>query len=153
MYLIEDLAYRTSGRFEDFFDTPAQNSAAPQALGFDGFFKGAYSYHFHNFWYGFRLDVKRSLLKLLCRWKPFDPNRNWPDLGPRFIKGEQMARAQLMAASASGNATSISDDDFDQEESVLDDKRDLDWAAVLKRTFESFVRGERPNMYGEWIQW
>lgn len=97
--------------------------------------------------------MKRSLLKLLCRWKPFDPNRNWPDLGPRFIKGEQMARAQLMAASASGNATSISDDDFDQEGSVLDDKRDLDWAAVLKRTFESFVRGERPNMYGEWIQW
>ncbi|KAG6866689.1 hypothetical protein C0993_007474, partial [Termitomyces sp. T159_Od127] len=36
--------------FADFFDTPAQNSAAPQALGFDGFFKGAYSYHFHNFW-------------------------------------------------------------------------------------------------------
>lgn len=26
-------------------------SSAPQALGFDGFFKGAYSYHFHNFWY------------------------------------------------------------------------------------------------------
>lgn len=64
-----------------------------------------------------------------------------------------MARAQLMAASATGNATSISDDDFDQESSVLDDKRDLDWAAVHKRTFESFVRGERPNMYGEWIQW
>lgn len=33
------------------------------------------------------------------------------------------------------------------------DKRDLDWSAVLKRTFESYIRGERPNMYGEWIQW
>jgi DDB1- and CUL4-associated factor 13 len=37
-------------RFGDFFDTPLQNSAAPQALGFEGFFRGAYSYHFHNFW-------------------------------------------------------------------------------------------------------
>ena len=37
-------------RFGDFFNTPAQNSAAPQALGFDGFFKGSFSYHFHNFW-------------------------------------------------------------------------------------------------------
>ncbi|KAJ7846311.1 hypothetical protein B0H14DRAFT_933653 [Mycena olivaceomarginata] len=36
--------------FGDFFDTPEINSAAPQALGFDGFFKGSYSYHFHNFW-------------------------------------------------------------------------------------------------------
>jgi len=33
------------------------------------------------------------------------------------------------------------------------DKRDLDWSTVLKRTFESYIRGERPNMYGEWIQW
>lgn len=36
--------------FADFFETPVANSAAPQAFGFDGFFKGAYSYHFHNFW-------------------------------------------------------------------------------------------------------
>ncbi|KAJ7809416.1 hypothetical protein B0H14DRAFT_1501029 [Mycena olivaceomarginata] len=36
--------------FGDCFDTPEINSAAPQALGFDGFFKGSYSYHFHNFW-------------------------------------------------------------------------------------------------------
>lgn len=33
------------------------------------------------------------------------------------------------------------------------DKRDLDWATVMKRTFEAYMRGERPNMYGEWIQW
>jgi len=37
--------------FEQFFDTPSTDSAAPQALGFEGFFRGAYSYHFHNFWY------------------------------------------------------------------------------------------------------
>ncbi|KAH8120448.1 hypothetical protein DFH11DRAFT_1685740 [Phellopilus nigrolimitatus] len=116
--------------FEDFFDTPAQQSAAPQSLGFDGFFRGAYSYHFHNFW-----------------WKPFDPTRDWPDLGPRFIRGEALAREQLKAASASDT------DSEPEEEKVSDDKRDLDWATVLKRTFESYIRGERPNMYGEWIQW
>ena len=33
------------------------------------------------------------------------------------------------------------------------DKRDLDWSTVLKRTFEAYIRGERPNMYGEWIEW
>ena len=33
------------------------------------------------------------------------------------------------------------------------DLRDLDWSAALKRTFESYIRGERPNMYGEWIKW
>jgi len=39
------------------------------------------------------------------------------------------------------------------DERVEDDERDLSWAAALKRTFEAFVRGERPNMYGEWISW
>ena len=36
--------------FGDFFETPGHSSAQPMALGFDGFFKGSYSYHFHNFW-------------------------------------------------------------------------------------------------------
>ncbi|KAF5375153.1 hypothetical protein D9758_000383 [Tetrapyrgos nigripes] len=106
--------------FQKFFDTPMANSAAPQALGFDGFFKGAYSYHFHNFW-----------------WKPFDPSRNWPDLGPRFEAGELKAKSspKVKASLEEG------------------DRRDLDWSTVLKRTFESYIRGERPNMYGEWIKW
>ena len=39
------------------------------------------------------------------------------------------------------------------EDDVKADKRDLDWATVLKRTFESYIRGERPNMYGEWLSW
>jgi len=115
--------------FGDFFDTPTQNSAAPQALGFDGFFKGAYSYHFHNFW-----------------WKPFDPSRNWPDLGHQFITGERAARA-VHNTTGTTPATDGGDD------KVEHDKRDLDWSAVLKRTFESYIRGERPNMYGEWIHW
>ncbi|KAH9175461.1 glycosyltransferase family 32 protein [Lactarius sanguifluus] len=116
--------------FGDFFDTPPQNSAAPQALGFEGFFRGAYSYHFHNFW-----------------WKPFDPTRNFPDLGPQFAEGERIARLK--------NESSLNTTHTAQEttEKVTEDKRDLDWATVLKRTFEAYIRGERPNMYGEWLQW
>ncbi|KAL7285220.1 hypothetical protein ACG7TL_000313 [Trametes sanguinea] len=114
--------------FGDFFFTPREKSAAPQALGFNGFFKGAYSYHFHNFW-----------------WQPFDPTRNWPDLGPRFINGERIARAQV-------DATQADRAEF-PEDLVADDKRDLDWSVVLKRTFESYIRGEIPNMYGEWLRW
>ncbi|KZO95031.1 hypothetical protein CALVIDRAFT_565138 [Calocera viscosa TUFC12733] len=143
--------------FRDFFDNPAQSSGAPQALGFDGFFKGAYSYHFHNFW-----------------WIPFDPSRNWPDLGPRFIDGERNARIKAQSAvkatqgksSSSGGAkptpppspsgavpTKEAEGPASKEELVTDDVRDLPWATVLKRTFESYLRGERPNMYGEWILW
>jgi WD repeat and SOF domain-containing protein 1 len=64
----------------------------------------------------------------LHRWKPFDPSRNWPDLGPRFLGG-----------------TKEGEDGPDQ--------RDLDWATVLKRVMESYIRGERPNMYGELLEW
>ena len=42
----------------------------------------------------------------------------------------------------------------DGEIKVLEkDKLDLDWSTVMKRTFEGYIRGERPNMYGEWIEW
>ena len=47
--------------------------------------------------------------------------------------------------------------DFDEldwsEELAEEDGRDLSWSAVLKRTFEGYLRGERPNMYGEWIDY
>ncbi|KIY71590.1 hypothetical protein CYLTODRAFT_345594 [Cylindrobasidium torrendii FP15055 ss-10] len=112
--------------FGEFFDTPLITSAAPQALGFHGFFRGAFSYHFHNFW-----------------WKPFDPSRNFPDLGPRFAATEEVARANV-------NATRMGDDG---DEDVYADKRDLDWSTVLKRSFEAYLRGERANMYGESIEW
>jgi hypothetical protein len=62
------------------------------------------------------------------------------------------------------------------DDRVEDDESDLGWATVLKRTFEAYVRGERPNMvrrlpllptclclcltslvssyqYGEYIRW
>jgi WD repeat and SOF domain-containing protein 1 len=77
------------------------------------------------------------------RWVPFDSSRNWPDLGERFIAGERIARAEKRS---SNNAN-------DEDDKVEHDKRDLDWSAVLKRTFESYIRGERPNMYGEQIHW
>lgn len=75
------------------------------------------------------------------RWEPFDPARDWPDLGPRFIAGERRARSLTVA---SGEMP---------VDIVEDDQRDLGWATVMKRTFEAYVRGERPNMYGEWIAW
>lgn len=170
-------------RFEDFFETPRDQNSAPNAVGFDGFFKGSFSYHFHNFW-----------------WKPFDYSRNFPDLGPRFAAGERKARGRLLAAklaatpapspaaantgstgpsptkpepqkfknvvgptgTASSEVTPVykwGDDerDFDgidwSNEIVEEDGTDLSWSAVLKRTFESFLRGERANMYGEWLDW
>ncbi|KAK4046450.1 hypothetical protein OIV83_006042 [Microbotryomycetes sp. JL201] len=183
-------------RFEDFFETPKEIAAAPSAVGFEGFFQGSFSYHYHNGW-----------------WMPFDASRNFPDLGPRFKSNERLARGRLLAAklaempaslrsaampsattgpsptkpnerpgatamgalpgqqmvgptgkgySAGGvddNGHKWGDDerDFDSldwsNETVDDDQRDLSWSAVLKRTFESFVRGESPNMYGEWLSW
>lgn len=88
------------------------------------------------------------------RWKPFDPARNWPDLGPRFIKGERQAREALAQSAMTASDPDVDfNDDKTYEDQVADDKRDLDWATVLKRTFESYIRGERPNMYGEWLQW
>jgi DDB1- and CUL4-associated factor 13 len=104
------------------------------------------------------------------RWKPFDSSRNWPDLGERFVQGERAARKALREAAhnatrdaLSGSLSSESqvhsvarepdDDDAVWEDRIEDDKPDLDWATVLKRTFESYIRGERPNLYGEWIVW
>lgn len=84
------------------------------------------------------------------RWKPFDSARNWPDLGQRFIAGEQRVREELAAKLASSAATNSRGS---ASVSLDDDKRDLDWSTVLKRTFEAYIREERPNMYGEWIRW
>ena len=75
------------------------------------------------------------------RWEPFDRSRDWPDLGPKFIESERRARL----------GTNVTEEL--PEDNVKDDKRDLDWSTVMKRTFESYIRGERPNMYGEWLTW
>jgi WD repeat and SOF domain-containing protein 1 len=36
--------------FSVFFSNDKFDTAGPEQLGFDGFFRGSYSYHFHNFW-------------------------------------------------------------------------------------------------------
>lgn len=126
----------------------------------------------------------------LHRWIPFDPARNWPDLGPRFAAGEKKARAAALQArlaseqsdQAKGiensqsrsptkpplHAPSVTGEDKASldiqrtqhrtdryvnvediridDDDVSDDAKDLSWATVLKRTFEQYLREERPNM-------
>lgn len=45
-YKVADLL---SHSFNDFFNA-STSTAAPNSLGFDGLFRGAFSYHFHNYW-------------------------------------------------------------------------------------------------------
>ncbi|ORY31229.1 hypothetical protein BCR39DRAFT_526993 [Naematelia encephala] len=135
--------------FSAFFSNDKFDTAGAQPLGFDGFFRGAYSYHFHNFW-----------------WLPFDPSRNFPDLGPRFIKGEQTLReAQRAAKAAALSKEDRTDEDVTPHDTDssggspvssredMDDELDLSWSTVLKRTFEAYLRNERPSAYGEWLNW
>ena len=84
-------------------------------------------------------------------WTPFDASRNWPDLGPQFAEGEIKARIAL-ARSQEDKEVVDREDESNDEERLSDDLVDLPWTAVLKRTFEGYIRGERPNMYGEWIR-
>ncbi|OCF33649.1 WD repeat and SOF domain-containing protein 1 [Kwoniella heveanensis BCC8398] len=140
--------------FSVFFSNDKFDAAGPQPLGFDGFFRGAFSYHFHNFW-----------------WLPFDSSRNWPDLGERFIKGEKALKDAAKASSLEGQAHLVGDvpshEHLDDEMGItkaegdgavssredMDDELDLSWSTVLKRTFEAYLRAERPNAYGEWLEW
>lgn len=94
------------------------------------------------------------------RWLPFDPSRNWPDLGKRFFKGEKTLRQAARAAKVMGDEETPRDvdvrinvDDRDGMDEVGEDEADLSWSTVLKRTFEAYIRAERPNMYGEWLRW
>lgn len=131
-----------------------------------------------------------KLSPCIFRWIPFDPARNWPDLGPRFAAGEKKARAAALQArlaaelsdSAKGTENSLSrsptkpplhapskpgeakptpdlqrtqhrtdrylnaEDIRIDDDDVSDDAKDLSWATVLKRTFEQYLREERPNM-------
>ena len=107
--------------------------------------------------------MRAWLRDFFFRWKPFDPARNWPDLGPRFAKTEQIAHENLRKAKAAALAAGTSTTPGDSSPSSNDepeyattpgkDKRDLDWSTVMKRTFEAYIRGETPNMYGEWLDW
>ncbi|KAF8609461.1 glycosyltransferase family 32 protein [Ceratobasidium sp. AG-I] len=131
--------------FEQFFNPSKVDGAAPNALGFEGFFRGAYSYHYHNFW-----------------WLPFDKTHNYPELGPRFEVGEKRAKEILLRkvqAQQPANKGKVEGGDAHNaghahpHDHPEEDVADLAWATVLKRTFEAYIRGERPNMYGEWLRW
>ncbi|KAH7104568.1 hypothetical protein BKA62DRAFT_748456 [Auriculariales sp. MPI-PUGE-AT-0066] len=144
--------------WQDFFETPPLTAAAAMQAGFDGFFRGAYAYHWHNFW-----------------WLKFDPARNWPDLGSRFLHGEKKQRALLQeakrkaeekliaarraqrAAGLKPSLIAVAPPDpllhMADAEVVPSDVRDLSWATVIKRTLEAYIREEQPNMYGEWLKW
>lgn len=80
--------------FDDFFTTPPDRAAQPEALGFGGFFKGAYAYHWHNRWCVSSTPLFLSpCVPNSCidptRWTPFDPTRNYPDLGARFVSHQK----------------------------------------------------------------
>ncbi|KAF8314986.1 hypothetical protein DL93DRAFT_2097006 [Clavulina sp. PMI_390] len=152
-YQIDRPAFPYFTEFKNLFELPRETSAQPVALGFENFFRGAFSYHFHNFW-----------------WVPFDPARNWPDLGKRFIKAERAGRAAVEAtktpvaaptpdplqpggSNPAAPVKQLPKTTDDWEDILEDDVRDLSWGTVLKRTFEAYIRGERPNMYGEYIVW
>jgi WD repeat and SOF domain-containing protein 1 len=81
----------------------------------------------------------------------FDKVRNYPDLGPRFAAGEKRAKEDLLRKAYAKDKPSA-EQAYGTEDDP-EDLADLSWATVLKRTFEAYIRGERPNMYGEWIRW
>jgi len=97
------------------------------------------------------LVSKTPWYSLTDRWLPFDPSRNFPDLGQRFVKGENTLREvqkQLaLAAKTPAETEKVTNRDD------MDDEVDLSWATVLKRTFEAYLRNERPNAYGEELSW
>ena len=104
-----------------------------------------------------RSNVNRAIDYLVTRWTPFDRARNYPDLGPRFAEGERRAKEILAAAASITSATKAkktkkpTKDKDNVKEGV--EPWDLTWGAVLKRSFEAYIRGEAPNMYGEWLEW
>lgn len=80
-----------------------------------------------------------------------DESRNYPDLGKRFSKimtPKVGAHADPPALPTPAAAAKI-----EEWDKGMGEKRDLDWSAVFKRTFEAYIRGERPNLYGEMIEW
>jgi WD repeat and SOF domain-containing protein 1 len=90
-----------------------------------------------------------------------DPTHNYPELGQRFIRGETALReAQKRDSLNPARTAGVKEDrtrappsQLKRMENALGDELDLAWATVLKRTFEAYLRGERPNMYGEMLEW
>ena len=78
----------------------------------------------------------------------------YANLRKEKIKAAFLAQQTQLAATAGAGGDILKDeiggDDFREESG---DTTDLDWSTVIKRTFEAYIRGERPNMYGEWLVW
>jgi DDB1- and CUL4-associated factor 13 len=68
-------------------------------------------------------------------------------------KAALLAQQTQLAADTQADAVDDILDNEEADEGDEGDKTDLDWSAVIKRTFEAYIRGERPNMYGEWLVW
>jgi WD repeat and SOF domain-containing protein 1 len=98
-----------------------------------------------------RLTLANTSLTAAHREMPVDLGRNFPDLGARFAAGERAAREAHVARSGEAAPTDTRAPEW--ADTPENDERDLAWSAVLKRTFEAYVRGDAPNMYGEWIAW
>ena len=63
--------------------------------------------------------------------------------GPKNPSGKQDELHHAFAADQ--------DKTIEMEDSVSNEEHDLSWSTIIKRTFEAYIRGERPNMYGEYI--
>jgi WD repeat and SOF domain-containing protein 1 len=79
--------------------------------------------------------------------------------GERTLR-EAAAAAKILADSPEGHQIDLREVTIREETESSgdgaigeDDELDLSWSTVLKRTFEAYVRNERPNMYGEWLRW
>lgn len=81
-----------------------------------------------------------------------DESRNYPDLGKRF-EGIMTNFKNVGKADPPPLPTPAASTQTEDYEKDVGEKRDLDWSAVFKRTFEAYIRGERPNLYGEMIEW
>ena len=81
--------------------------------------------------------VPSSELTTTFRWQPFDSIRHWPDLEPQLIKGRQWTRRTTPGA--------VDEDEWTDK--LSDDKRNLHWFAVLKRTLEASIRGGTLSPY------
>ena len=76
----------------------------------------------------------------------------YANLRKEKIKAALLAQqTQLAAGKVPTGAGDILEDEV--EDDMESDRTDLDWSTVIKRTFEAYIRGERPNMYGEWLVW
>ncbi|KAI9629673.1 hypothetical protein KEM48_012737 [Puccinia striiformis f. sp. tritici PST-130] len=152
-------------RFEDFFDPPRETDAGPAAIGLMDS-SGAHSVIISITFGGPRFEEGERIIRgkalaakqLISNSHSTSNSKNKASSSNNNNKkknegkntdqlhnGHEKSREEL-------ESELIRSIKLDQDD-VADDERDLGWATVLKRTFEAYLRCERPNMYGEWIDW